>query len=372
MEQQSCVLIAMQPEPGHVMPTFAVAEALMAAGHSVVYLTSMTLAAHLKERGFLAEPFATTQGHLPQSHAAYDVMNSGRSYWQQFGHGAVRAEFIDTRVREFARKYRPSLILADHLFFRNHKLFPSCEVNGVPVVHVATSMPRWDEPEIDSSVPRWVLCPADLELRCFLDDYRNIEFAEPSIDWNRREVAFSSANLRHGKALILYSPGTQMVMHVNANERLCEVLTAAKAIPDCDFVIATGTNVVGLLETPVPSNVTIAPHIPQLTLLRRASLLITHGGLGSIKEALCCGVPLLTTPVVFDQPYNAMRVRKKSLGAAIFPNEMTSANLKAAIESVRDSSLIRSSVQAMRERFLAQENARPFSRTLIERISHLC
>lgn len=355
------------------MPTVPIARALAEIGCSVVYVTSAVLAACLREQGFHAEAFDSEGAQRNPAEflaktAVYEIVNSGRSFWQQFGHGTVRASFIENGIRKVAQIARPSLILIDHLFFRNHRSFAGWSADGVPVMHVATSMPRWDEIGEDSEVPRWVLCPADFELDCFLAGYRNTTFCEPSIDWRRCEIEFTHVGARPASPLILYAPGTQVMMQTNADERLAMVVEVASRLSQCDFLIATGTQKSPQRWARLPDNVMIVSHLPQLALLRRAAVLITHGGLGSLKEAMSCGVPVVTMPAVFDQPYNAMRVRKKGLGHSIFPEKLSPQNLQWALESVLDSQAIRSSVACMRELFLDEERRHPFLNLVKRRV----
>lgn len=56
--------------------------------------------------------------------------------------------------------------------------------------------------------------------------------------------------------------------------------------------------------------------VPQLAVLQQADVFITHGGLGSIKESIYYGVPMLVYPLDphYDQPGNALKVAHHGLG----------------------------------------------------------
>lgn len=66
----------------------------------------------------------------------------------------------------------------------------------------------------------------------------------------------------------------------------------------------------------LPPNVAIADSVPQLDVLLRASVFITHGGFNSIKESIDATVPMLVYPVYkhTDQRGNAARVLYHGLG----------------------------------------------------------
>ncbi|WP_300974368.1 nucleotide disphospho-sugar-binding domain-containing protein [Sphingomonas sp. LHG3406-1] len=57
-----------------------------------------------------------------------------------------------------------------------------------------------------------------------------------------------------------------------------------------------------------------AAFLPYRSVMRKAALVITHGGSNTVLDALGCGVPLLVRPVAFDQPGNLARIRHHGLG----------------------------------------------------------
>ncbi|MFZ0710133.1 MAG: glycosyltransferase, partial [Terrimicrobiaceae bacterium] len=52
----------------------------------------------------------------------------------------------------------------------------------------------------------------------------------------------------------------------------------------------------------------VVPFAPQLELLRRAALTITHAGLNTALESLNQGVPMVAIPIPNDQPEVASRL----------------------------------------------------------------
>lgn len=65
----------------------------------------------------------------------------------------------------------------------------------------------------------------------------------------------------------------------------------------------------------IPKNVYIDKYLPQLEMLKRADLFISHGGMNSVNESLYFGVPMLLIPHIQEQRVNADRVEE--LGAGI-------------------------------------------------------
>lgn len=58
----------------------------------------------------------------------------------------------------------------------------------------------------------------------------------------------------------------------------------------------------------VPDNFYILPSVPQIEVLKRASLFITHCGMNSSSESVHFGVPIIGVPVSTDQPLCAERL----------------------------------------------------------------
>lgn len=69
----------------------------------------------------------------------------------------------------------------------------------------------------------------------------------------------------------------------------------------------------------IPDNFIVCSYAPQLAILRRASLLITHGGMNSINEGLYFGVPMLVVPQRGDQHLTGARVAELGAGLTITP-----------------------------------------------------
>lgn len=63
----------------------------------------------------------------------------------------------------------------------------------------------------------------------------------------------------------------------------------------------------------VPGNIIVQKFVPQLELLQRTALPVTHGGMNSVSEALYYGVPLVVIPQTADQ--NLVGQRIEQLGA---------------------------------------------------------
>ncbi|NER80723.1 MAG: hypothetical protein F6K42_14365, partial [Leptolyngbya sp. SIO1D8] len=69
-----------------------------------------------------------------------------------------------------------------------------------------------------------------------------------------------------------------------------------------------------------PSNVIVRHRVPQLEVLKRANVFVTHGGMGSVMGALWYGVPLVVVPQMPEQSIIAARVTELGLGIRLDPD----------------------------------------------------
>jgi zeaxanthin glucosyltransferase len=83
-----------------------------------------------------------------------------------------------------------------------------------------------------------------------------------------------------------------------------------------DWIVVISTSGVSYPVEPISDNTYVFKYIPQLDILKYCNLMITHGGLTSIKECLQYKVPMLVYPINTngDTNGNAARVFKNGFG----------------------------------------------------------
>jgi len=92
------------------------------------------------------------------------------------------------------------------------------------------------------------------------------------------------------------------------------LLQAAGKLSTIQLVLSVGKNVEPDDVGPVPPNATVVRQAPQVELLKRAALCITHAGLNTALESLAQGVPMVAIPVGYDQPGVAARIAHHGVG----------------------------------------------------------
>ena len=84
----------------------------------------------------------------------------------------------------------------------------------------------------------------------------------------------------------------------------------------------------------LPANWLVREFLPQVAVLERAALAVTHGGNNSVTESLLFGVPMLVLPFSTDQFAGAAAIEKAGLGRVLDPNAASAGELRLAAEAL--------------------------------------
>ena len=176
-----------------------------------------------------------------------------------------------------------------------------------------------------------VFCPKEFDFPRPEDPLRH--YVE-SIDTARSEPPLQWEHLGDDKPLVYCALGGQLYRAADTPRFLRRVVKLFARRPELNLVLATGRHTRPEALQPLPPNVLVVERAPQLALLARARAMITHGGLGSIKECLLHGVPMLVFPLAVDQPGNAARVVHHGLGLSGDVRRTNLAELSSKLDRV--------------------------------------
>lgn len=107
----------------------------------------------------------------------------------------------------------------------------------------------------------------------------------------------------------------------------------------------------------LPPFVHHALYEPLSTLLPRAAALVSHGGIGTVSQALAAGVPQLVLPYAHDQYDNAQRVKQLGVGGIASPKQ-SPASLARQLQALLDSTDVQQACARWRDA-LAAPGSRP-------------
>ena len=132
-----------------------------------------------------------------------------------------------------------------------------------------------------------------------------------------------------GRPLIYASLGT-----INRHRRVFNAIAQSVAGLDAQLVLSLGGESNLDEFDDLPGSPLLVEFAPQLDLLDRAVLTITHAGLNTTLESLAAGVPLVAVPINFDQFGVAARIRWTGTGDFIRLKNLTPERLKALVSEV--------------------------------------
>jgi MGT family glycosyltransferase len=132
-------------------------------------------------------------------------------------------------------------------------------------------------------------------------------------------------------------------------------IAEAVATLDVQLVISLGAadQDAAAVAARCPGNPIVVPVAPQLRLLEKAALVITHAGLNTALESLAYGLPMVAIPITNDQPGVARRLEWLGLAEVVLPGQLTATRLRQAAGRV-----LRDPDYRMRARERAAEIAR--------------
>ncbi len=152
-------------------------------------------------------------------------------------------------------------------------------------------------------------------------------FVGPSLFRAEDDSDFPMGRLA-GKRVVYVSLGTVHCDNVDFYGMCIRALRGS----GCMVVLSTGTAIRPGELGELPDDFIVRPHVPQLPLLERVDAFVTHGGMNSVNEALCAGVPMLLLPHQIEQRQIAKQVA--SMGAGIIGDidKLTERGLRDSVE----------------------------------------
>lgn len=316
----STIMFLMLQEQGHLLPTFKLAKALERRGHRVIYLADQQQESYVRAQGH--ESFVITHrswqpSTTPRVAAASriesvnDIIFENRS---EFGRllKTVPPDLcvIDGFMPSMAVVASESGLSSVLLHTNLDVTAPSMILNGIATRNGLEVQLL----EASLKVPEMVLCPKAFDFTNALNSGRTLYFVEASVDLERQETPFDWGDINPGALFIYCSLGSQGHFFSEGKRFFQTAIDAVAARPEWQMIVSVGSNLNVTEFQRVPRNVRLVNWAPQLEMLKKASMMITHGGLGTVKECIFFGVPMIVFPLSREQPLNAARVVHHGIG----------------------------------------------------------
>jgi MGT family glycosyltransferase len=161
---------------------------------------------------------------------------------------------------------------------------------------------------------------------------RNFYYTGPFVDESARPSVEFPWDRLDGRPLVYASLGT-----TRKGERgIFPLVAEACAGLNLQLVISLGGRQAPEAFAGLPGKPVVVRVAPQLELLRRADVAITHGGLNTALETLMEGKPMIVIPKSFDQPAVATHLERLRVAEAVSISGLTAKTIRAALVKVLD------------------------------------
>ena len=370
---------------GHLNPTTALARALQRRGHRVTFLSVPDAAARIERAGLEFAPIAAQE--FPAGEWQSQLARSGEVTGLRATAAAGRilglvARGILRDLPAIAAGARFDGLVMDQISVGAESV---CEVIGLPLavacsaltLHIEAGVPppyfpwRWRRGglfRMRNTLGQFAVNLCGLRVLAELGPYRfkhrlpamgfhfinelrpslvqvaqqpaffdfpreqlpdHVHYTAPWIDDAARPPIDFPWERLDGRPLVFASFGSVQKQMAGVSRTVVDACAGL----DVQLVLSLGRKD-PVLEAISINNTVVVEFAPQLALLRRAALVITHAGLNTTLESLSAGVPLVALPISNDQAGNALRVEHLGLGRCIPFRAVTTDRLRAAVRNV--------------------------------------
>jgi MGT family glycosyltransferase len=170
-------------------------------------------------------------------------------------------------------------------------------------------------------------------------------FVGPSIAPRHEASDFPFDQLKSDRPLLYISLGSVF----NNRPEFYKQCFAAFADQPWQVLLSIGKHVDPGTLGQQPDNFLLSTYAPQLDILPRTRLFITHAGTNSIMESMYFGVPMILIPQQPEQQMHARRVADLGLGVMLDTENVTAGILREAVGVVSNDEAYRERAQRMQQ-----------------------
>ena len=371
------------PVPGHIHPFAALGRALLARGHRVTYLGMADLEEKIASEGLAFAPVGSTdhpRGSLPRSLATLGQLKGLAALRFTIAAVARTTSMVCRDAPDTVRRAGIDALLVDQMEPAGGAV---AEHLGIPFVTVCNALAVNRDPVAPPPFTDWTYRDAPWArlrntvgyaasdwltrpIRSAVAEYRakwklpalrspddsfsklaqicqmprefdfpriglpaTFHYVGPLRGAPARPVPFPWERL-DGRPLIYASLGTLQ----NSRAPVFRCFAEACQGLGVQLVMSHGGGLRPEEEAGLPGDALVVGYAPQLDLLKRAQLTLTHAGLNTVLDSLANGVPLVTVPITYEQPAIAQRVAWTGTGRSVAFDKLDVPTLRAALEAV--------------------------------------
>lgn len=342
---------------GHLEPLLPLAEAARAAGHTVAIGGRESILPSVERLGFdthATEPALVAQ-RLPLQ--PLDPEREARDFRDGF---VARSRERAPGVEALCRDWKPDVVVGEEA---HYGALVAAERLGIPFASVVVlaagtlgtreliagplndvraehGLPPDEEASMLSR--RLVLAPLP-------PSYRDPAFPLPAATAHYRP--FERLPRRHdGTPSVYVTLGT--VFNLESGDLFARVLAGVRELP-VEVVATVGDGIDPAELGKLPAQIRVERFLPQAEVLPRSSVVVSHGGSGSVLGSLAHGLPQVLIPMGADQPLNADRCAELGLARVLDPVTATPQEIGDAVADVLADRSYRDAARALQAEFAA-------------------
>jgi UDP:flavonoid glycosyltransferase YjiC (YdhE family) len=355
---------------GHLDPLIPIARAAGGTGHQVAFAGRPWMLPVVEELGFPAYPAGTDTGLTPVPAPLRDLDAEREDAALRDGFARRIARERSWDLLAVCSDWQPDLLVCDETDFG---AIVVAERLGLPSATVVTSpagsfvrhglvaeplsalraehgLPP--DPQLAMLSRYLVLSPAP-------PSYRDPAYPLPATGHGVRLFAPDAAKAEQGPAWLadlLETPTVYVtlgtVFNVESGDLFARILEGVRDLP-ANVVMTIGRELDPAEFGLQPANVRIVRFVPQALLLPHCSVVVSHGGSGSVIGALAHGLPMLLIPLGADQPSNAARCAELGVARVLDAAQATPDDVREAVSILLLDRSYRLAAERMRDEIAA-------------------
>lgn len=364
------ILMVNVPFSGHVNPTLPLAKELVERGHNVSYILTNQWKDRIEETGAVFIPY--------KDDADYNIsFKNGKP--KNFLKALKAWKYVYNTIMDVGKDYDlliyefftfTAFEAAQRLNLKAVRLFSTFAVSRENIGSILVSDNR-QVSLLNNKFFAWVatkLVCGNIELSTqnMLTEITDVtvelniiftakEFQKDSNSFDERYVFVGPClGARSGNIEIPFDKMNEKIIYIslgtlqnNHFQFYKDCIDSFKNKSDVSVIMSVGkdTNIAKLGM--IPSNFYIYPFVPQLEVLKRSVLFITHGGMNSVNEGLVFKNSLMVIPLDMDQFAVADRVAELGLGAKLRMNDVTADTLGELTDKIMSDYKMTENVEKM-------------------------
>lgn len=205
------------------------------------------------------------------------------------------------------------------------------------------------------NLPELIVCPKEFDFP--RKERENRYYVEAGIDPHRTEDPLPKERIEDHRPLVFCTLGSQSHQYRISKHFFQTVIEALERKPEWQLLLAIGEHMDVKDFQPTAANVTVVNWAPHAAALTKSSIMINHGGLGTVKECVYYGVPMIVFPISKDHPGNAARVHYHGLGVLGNIQRVSVEQIHSLIDKVAAEPSFKSRSRAMSSVFREAEDS---------------